>query len=375
MKQRMFTMLLCAAVALACIGFAKFRQIQAAIAMGKSFAPPPSAVTTLRVTEQDWEPSIRVIGSLKAVQGVQVSTDLAGIVSEIAFESGKAVQKGDLLVQLNADQEHAQLGAAQARRDLAKIEASRKRDLVALKAAPLSDRDATEAELRKAEAACDEAAALLARKRISAPFDGVLGIRQVSLGQFLNPGAPIATMHSLDPIQVQFTLPQQQIAAAQAGRSIYVIVEELLGQPRTGTIVALDSQLDQTTRAITVEATLPNADHALRPGMFVYIELPLPKESNALVVPASAINYAPYGNSVYVIKDVEDSTGKPAKTAVQQFVKIGQNRGDQIRILSGLKDGDEVITSGVFKLRPGAPVQVNNQVQPSNEAAPHPPNS
>ena len=182
-------------------------------------------------------------------------------------------------------------------------------------------------------------------------------------------------MHSLDPIQVQFTLPQQQIAAAETGRSIQVIVEEVLAQPRTGTIVAMDSQLDQTTRAITVEATLPNADHALRPGMFVYVEIPLPKESKALVVPASSVNYAPYGNSVYIIREAQDSTGKPMKTAVQQFVKIGQNRGDQIRILSGLKDGDEVVTSGLFKLLPGAPVQINNQVQPGNEATPHPPNS
>ena len=368
-------MLLCVAVAILGIGFAKFRQIQAAIAMGKSFAPPPSAVTTLILAYQDWEPTIRVIGSLKAVQGVQVSTDLAGIVAEIAFESGKPVKKGDLLVQLSSDQERAQLAAAQARRDLAILDAARKRDLVALKAAPLSDRDTTEAELRKAEAACAEAAALLARKRITAPFDGVMGIRQVSLGQFLNPGAPLATMHSLDPIQVQFTLPQQQIAAAIPGRTIQVIVDELPGNPRVGTIVALDSQLDQATRAITVEATLPNADHALRPGMFVNVELPLPKEAEVLVVPASSISYAPYGDAVYVVKETPDATGKSVKTAVQKFVKLGQNRGDQIRVLSGLNPGDEVVTSGVFKLHPGTPVQVNNNVTPGNEAAPHPPNS
>lgn len=375
MKLRMFTMLLCVVLAILGIGFAKFKQIQAAIAMGKSFAPPPSAVTTLVLVYQQWEPTIRVIGSLKAVQGVQVSTDLAGIVAEIAFESGKPVKKGDLLVQLSSDQERAQLAAAQARRDLATLDAARKRDLVALKAAPLSDRDTTEAELRKAEAACAEAAALLARKRITAPFDGVMGIRQVSLGQFLNPGAPIATMHSLDPIQVQFTLPQQQIAAAIPGHSVQVIVDEISGNPRAGTILALDSQLDQATRAITVEATLPNADHALRPGMFVNVELPLLKEAEVLVVPASSISYAPYGDAVYVVKETPDETGKPTKTVVQKFVKLGQNRGDQVRVLSGLDVGDEVVTSGVFKLRPGAPVQISNNVTPSNEAAPHPPNS
>ncbi len=372
----MVTMLLCVAAVVVGIALIKFRQIQAAIAMGKSFAPPPSAVTTLVLREQDWEPSIRVVGSLKAVQGVQISTDLAGIVSEIAFDSGKVVTKGDLLVQLNADQEQAQLAGAKARRDLAVIDATRKRDLVALKAAPVSDRDASEAELRKAEAACAEAKALVARKRITAPFDGILGIRQVSLGQFLNPGTPIATMHSLDPIQVQFTLPQQQIAAAIPGNTVHVTLEEQPSNPpRSGTIAALDSQLDPATRALTVEASLPNADHALRPGMFVYVELPLPKEPKAITIPASSVNYAPYGDTVYVVKDVPDADGKPVKTAVQQFVKLGQNRGDQIRVLNGLNSGDEVVTSGVFKLRPGAPVQSNNKVQPGNEANPHPPNS
>jgi membrane fusion protein (multidrug efflux system) len=182
-------------------------------------------------------------------------------------------------------------------------------------------------------------------------------------------------MHSLDPIQVQFTLPQQQIAAAIPGHSVQVIVDELSGNPRAGTILALDSQLDQATRAITVEATLPNADHALRPGMFVNVELPLSKEAEVLVVPASSISYAPYGDAVYVVKETPDETGKPTKTVVQKFVKLGQNRGDQVRVLSGLDVGDEVVTSGVFKLRPGAPVQISNNVTPSNEAAPHPPNS
>jgi len=368
-------MLFCVALAIAGIGYAKYKQIQAAIAMGKSFAPPPAAVTTQVLEPQVWEPSIKVIGTLRAVQGVNISTDLAGIVSEIAFDSGKTVRKGELLVQLNSEQEKAQLAAAQSKRDLSRLEARRKRELQSLNAAPAAERDAAEAELQRAEAACAEVEALLARKRITAPFDGVLGIRQVSLGQYLNPGAPIASMHSLDPIQVQFNLPQQQMAAATPGRVLRVISEDRPELARDGTVSALDSQVNESSRAITVEGTLPNKDKALRPGMFVNVEIPLPKEEGVLVVPASAINYAPYGDSVFVVKAGTSMDGKAAKVVSQQFVKLGQNRGDQIRVLSGLAPGDEVVTSGVFKLRPGAEVNINNSVTPPSEAAPRPPNS
>jgi membrane fusion protein (multidrug efflux system) len=375
MWKRMILMLFCVALAIAGIGYAKYKQIQAAIAMGKSFAPPPAAVTTQVLEPQVWEPSIKVIGTLKAVQGVNISTDLAGIVSEIAFDSGKTVRKGELLVQLNSEQEKAQLAAAQSKRDLSRLEARRKRELQSLNAAPAAERDAAEAELQRAEAACAEVEALLARKRITAPFDGVLGIRQVSLGQYLNPGAPIASMHSLDPIQVQFNLPQQQMAAATPGRVLRVISEDRPELARDGTVSALDSQVNESSRAITVEGTLPNKDKALRPGMFVNVEIPLPKEEGVLVVPASAINYAPYGDSVFVVKAGTSMDGKAAKVVSQQFVKLGQNRGDQIRVLSGLAPGDEVVTSGVFKLRPGAEVNINNSVTPPSEAAPRPPNS
>jgi membrane fusion protein (multidrug efflux system) len=375
MWKRMLLMLLCVAVAVAGIGYAKFRQIQAAIAMGKSFAPPPSAVTTLVLAPQKWEPVVRVIGTLRAVQGVTVSTDLAGVISEIGFESGAAVKKGALLVQLNSDSEHAQLAAARVRRDLAVLEVNRKRELRAKNALSAAETDAAEAEVRQSEAACAQAEALLARKRITAPFDGLLGLRQVNLGQFLNPGSPIVSLQSMDPIRVQFNLPQQEIGTAALGKKVRVAAQEVAGGPREGKVSALDSQVDEASRAIAVEATLPNTDHALRPGMFVNVELPLAEEPEVLVVPASAINYAPYGNSVYVVQTGTDAEGKPAKTVDQRFVKLGQNRGDQIRVLEGLKPGDEVVTSGVFKLRQGGAVLVNNAVQPGNDPAPTPPNN
>ena len=375
MWKRMLLMLFCVALALAGIGYAKFRQIQAAIAMGKSFAPPPSAVTTLILSPQRWEPVVKVIGTLKAVQGVTVSTDLAGIISEIGFESGVSVKKGTLLVQLNSDSEHAQLAAAQVRRDLAVLEVKRKRELLAKNALSASETDAAEAEVRQSEAACAQAAALLARKRITAPFDGVLGLRQVNLGQFLNPGSPVVSLQALDPIRVQFNLPQQEIGAAALEKKVRVSAQEVPGGPREGKVSALDSQVDEASRAISVEATLANPDQALRPGMFVTVELPLDVEPEVLVIPASAVNYAPYGDSVYVVLAGTDSEGKPAKTVDQRFVKLGQNRGDQIRVLEGLKAGDEVVTSGVFKLRQGAAVVLNNSVQPSNSSAPTPPNN
>ncbi|MEK0446334.1 MAG: hypothetical protein RLZZ399_1655 [Verrucomicrobiota bacterium] len=375
MIKRMLLMLLCVLLAVAGIGYAKFRQIQAAIAMGKSFAPPPSAVTTLVVQPQPWQPSLRTVGTLKAVQGVTVTTDLPGIVVEIGFESGQSVRKGDRLVQLENHQELAQLHAAEARRDLARLDLDRKRELKSKSSLASSEVDTAESELRQAIASLEMAAALLARKQITAPFDGVLGIRQVSLGQFVNPGSPIVTMHSQDPIHVQFTLPQHQVAVAAPGNALHVLVPGSAEEIRKGKISAIDSQIDDTSRSITVEGTLPNPDHRLRSGMFVNVELPLTEEKDVLVVPASAVYYAPYGDSIFVVKTSQGTDGKPAKTVEQQFVKLGEARGDQIRVLKGLQSGDEIVTSGVFKLRPGAAIQINNSVQPPSESAPKPPNT
>ena len=378
MWKRMLIMLLSVALIVAGVAFFKYRQIQAAIAMGKSFAPPPSAVTTLVVQPQPWTPVLRVIGSLKSVQGVAVSGDLAGIVSEIAFESGKTVKKGELLVQLNADQERAQLAAAEARCELAKLEIQRKRELQSKSALSPSEVDIAENELRQANAARELALALLARKRITAPFDGVLGIRQVNLGQYLNPGTPVVTMHSLDPMLVTFALPQQQMSQAAAGGQIMISSGsdwDSADQHWIGTITALDSRVDDASRSVTVEGSIPNADHRLRPGMFVNVEIPLPREENVLVVPASAVNYAPYGDSIFIVKKGTDENGTQSHTVEQRFAKLGAARGDQVRVLSGLKAGDEIVTAGAFKLRPGGAVVINNSVQPPNSATPTPPNN
>jgi membrane fusion protein (multidrug efflux system) len=383
MWKRMLLMLLCVALALAGIASVKKRQIEAGMAMAKSFAPPPAAVTTVTLESQPWTPSIRVVGTLHAVQGVAVSTDLAGIVSEIAFDSGQSVQKGALLVQLQSDQEKAQLEAADARLHLAELEVQRKRDLRAKNAIPSSEADAAENELLQARAQREQTLALLQRKRICAPFDGVLGIRQASLGQYLNPGSPVVTMDSLDPIRVRFSLPQQQAAQAVIGGSLRISLEDpppTATTPTTarfwpGSITARDSRVDENSRSLTIEGTLANAEHMLRPGMFVTVEIPLPAESGALVIPASAILYAPYGDSVFVLKDGKNEEGAPVQMVEARIVKLGAARGDQVRVLQGLRAGEEIVSSGVFKLRPDAPVKVNNSVQPPNSAAPTPPNN
>lgn len=371
----MLLMLAGVACLLAGIAYAKFRQIQAGIALGKSFAPPPTAVTTLILRPQTWTPSLKAVGSVRAVHAVNVSTDMAGIVSEIHFDSGQSVKKGALLVRLQADQETAQRHAAEARLQLAQLEVRRKQELQTKAALAPSEIDAAQNELSQAQAGVELAQALLARKTIRAPFDGLLGIRTISVGQFLNPGSTVVSMHSLDPVRVQFSLPQSQLSHAVLQRPVLIRIPDLRTEPWKGTLTALDSSLSDASRSLTVEATLPNPDHSLRHGMFVNVELPLPEEPGAFIVPASSVLYAPYGDSVYVVRDSQSPEGKPVKSVSQRTVQLGEARGDQVRILKGLQEGDEIVTSGVFKLRPEAPVKINNQSPPPAEADPKPSNS
>jgi membrane fusion protein (multidrug efflux system) len=322
-------------------------------------------VSTAIVKKERWQPTLGAVGSLKAVNGITVSTDLAGIVSEIAFESGQAVQQGDLLIRLDSQQEEARLQSAKARLDLAKTNLQRHRDLVQQGAVSQSAYDTAESEMRQATAAVDEARALIARKTIVAPFDGVLGIRQADLGQYLEVGAPIVALESVDPIYVEFAFPQQDLEKLKIGGGFRLEVAGLSGKPFEGVITAIDSRLDEKTRNIMVQGTVDNPDHALRAGMFAQVDLLMP-EVEIVAIPASSIKYAPYGDSVFVVKD---------DMLEEQFVKLGQNRGDQVGVLSGLEEGDEVVSSGVFKLRGGMAVQINNSVQPANDVNPTPPNS
>ena len=372
MMKRMLTMLLLVAIFAAGLVVWTLNNIRKGKAIGAKFAPPPAAVTTVVAKAQTWQPVLSAVGSLKAVNGVLLSTDLAGIVAEIAFESGSPVKKGDVLVKLDTKQEDAQLRSAIAKLTLAKTDLERKRDLMAKKAIAESDFDSAQSQLSQMEASVEEMKALVARKLIAAPFDGIVGIRQASLGQYLQPGAPIVPVESLDPIYVEFALPQQHFDDIAVGKTLRVGATGITGKNFEGQITAIDSRIDEKTRNVTVQGTIRNPDHALSPGMFVSVEVLLPVTEGVLAIPSSAISYAPFGNSVYVVRDTQAADGKPGKFVEQQFVKLGPRRGDQVSILSGIKDGDEIVSSAVFKLRPSAPVQVNNNVQPGNSLNPKP---
>lgn len=375
MRKRMLQMLTLAFLFIAAIGFWKYTQVRKAMAAGGKFAPPPTVVTTVVVKTQTWQPVLSAVGSLKAVHGVTISSDLAGIVSQIAFESGTAVKKGDLLVKLDTQQEDAQLRSAEVRLNFAKTDFERKSDLITKKAISESDLDNAQSLLMQMQASVEEMKALVARKRLTAPFDGLVGIRQISLGQYVNPGAAIVPLQSLDPIFVEFSVPQQNFSALAVGKKLQIAVNGLNEGKFEGEITAIDSLVDPNTRNILIQGTIKNAEHKLRPGMFADVEVLLPENTGVLAIPSSSISYAPYGDSVYVVREKNGPDGQTMKIAESQMVQIETKRGDQVSIASGLKDGDEVVSSGVFKLRPGAPVKVDNSLQPGNEAHPNPPNS
>jgi len=372
MAKRMILMVVLMTIFITVLGFVKFRQFQAMAGEFAAMQPPPDAVTTIVAASEEWPATLNSIGTVAAVQGVTVSADLPGIVDRIAFDSGKTVGKGDILVQLDTRQEQAQLAGAESQLQLAKLNFERMQGLVQQDAVSRAEYDAAAAAHKQAEARLGEIRATIERKTIRAPFSGVLGIRQVNLGQYLTGGAPVVPLQSLNPVYVNFGIPQQEAAQIRPGRSVQVTVGELGDSKFTGRVSALDAVVDETTRNVQVQATLANPGGKLRPGMFVQAHVMLGARRPVVALPASAINYAPYGDSVFVVSDLKNPQGQPYRGVRQQVVKLGDARGDQIAVLSGIKPGEEIVTSGVFKLRNGAPVQVNNKVQPGNSATPQP---
>ena len=408
MAKRMIVMLAVTMLFVAALGFVKFKQIQAAVAQNASFQPPPEAVTTVVAQQEEWPATQSAIGTVAAVQGVTVSADLPGIVGRIEFDSGKRVKRGDVLVHLDTRQEQAQLTAAEAQRELTRVNYERMQALVGEDAVSRAeyDRAAAEAqqeltrvnyermqalvgedavsraeydraaaEYKQAEARVGEIRATIERKTIRAPFSGILGIRQVNLGQYMAAGDPIVPLQSLNPIYVNFGVPQQGAAALRVGRQVRVTTEDLGGAVFTGRVTAVNSVIDETTRNIQVQATLANPDGKLRPGMFVQSQLAMGSSNTVITLPTSAVSYAPYGDSIFVVENMKDPNGKTYRGVRQQVVKLGAARGDQIAVLSGVTPGEEVVTSGVFKLRNGAAVNVNNKVQPGNSRTPTPEDS
>jgi membrane fusion protein, multidrug efflux system len=375
MAKRMLVMLTLTLLFVGVLGFVKFKQIQTAIAQGAAFQPPPEAVTTIIAAQEQWPATLNAIGTMAAVRGVTVSADLPGIVDQILFESGDAVREGQTLAILDTRQEQAQMAAAEAQRVLARLNFNRMQELLDQRVISKAEYDSATAQSRETEARVGEIRAAIERKTIRAPFSGILGIRQINKGQYLAGGDPVVPLQSLNPIYVNFGIPQQAIGQMRVGRLVRITTENLGNLSFDGRVTALDSVVDQTTRNIQVQATLANPDGTLRPGMFVQTEMVLGANQSVIALPASAVNYAPYGDSVFIVGDVKDDKGHSYRGVRQQFVKLGPARGDQIGIVSGVTPGDEVVTSGVFKLRNGAAVQINNTVKPGNNSAPKPENS
>jgi membrane fusion protein (multidrug efflux system) len=350
----------------------KAGQIGAMIKAGKAFTPPPESVSSAQVESTQWEGTRGAIGTLVALRGVTLSTELAGTVREIAFESGGAVRKGDLLVKLDTSAEEAQLAAAEADATLARLNHERARVLRKEGSNAPADLEAAEARAKQTEATVANLKATIAKKTIRAPFDGRISIRQVELGQVLSPGAPIASLVTVTPIHADFWLPQQALADVRVGQRTVVRADIYPAATWDGQITVVNPEVDAASRNVRIRATFPNPDGRLKPGMFVNVDVLSNERHPVLLIPATAIIYAPYGDSVFVLEPKKDGNGKESTVARQKFVRLGDRRGDFVAVSAGLSAGQTVVSSGAFKLRNGMAVVVNNALAPGAQLAPKP---
>jgi membrane fusion protein, multidrug efflux system len=356
----------------------KISQFKAMGEAGKKMAMsmPPTTVTAAEAKPETWENSLTATGSVVAVQGVTIGAEASGKVVKIAFEAGTTVKSGDVLVQLDTSTEEAQLRAADATAALAKANLDRARELRQNNTNSPAELDAADAQAKQAQAQADGIRAVIAKKTIRAPFTGRLGLRQINLGQILKEGDAVATLQTQDPVYVNFSLPQQRLPLIAQGNTVRIHSDSAPDKPLPGTITAISPEVDTATRNVRVQATIPNSDELLRSGMFVTVDVVLPSESKVLAIPVTAILYAPYGDSVFVVDEKkDDATGKVQQVLRQQFVRLGDARGDFVSVVDGLKPGESVVTSGVFKLRPGMPVVIDNKLAPPAELAPKPKNA
>lgn len=368
MIKRMIVMLLVVALVLGGVfGYKMFVGVMIKKYMAAGGAPVQT-VSTTKASAQDWQPKLEAIGSLRAYNGADMSSEVSGIVQSISFESGSEVQKDTVLLQLRADDDIAKLHALQAAEKLAAINLERDQKQLKVQAISQSTVDTDAATLDTAKAQTNAQQALVDKKTVKAPFTGHLGIRQVDVGQYLQPGTPIVTLQQLDPIYVDFTLPEQALAQIATGQKATAMIDALQGVGFDGTIDSINSKIDEATRSIQVRATFKNPDHKLLPGMFAKVAIEVGAPQHAITLPQAAITFNPYGNTVYLV----DNTDAAKPVAHQSFVTTGSTRGDQVAVLTGVKEGDEVVTSGQIKLRNGTPIKINNEIQPSNDANPKP---
>ena len=334
---------------------------------------PATTVTSAEVKEEDWAPTLSSVGSVSAVQGAVISAELAGIVSEISFENGAEAKKGDVLMKLDTSQEEALLRSAAAEAQLARTDLERSRDLAMKKVVSSAELDSAQSKFTRLNAVVDQMRSNVAKKTVIAPFDGQLGIRQVNVGQMINAGQQVIALTSLDSVYVDFALPEQHLSKLTKDLEVRVRVDALPGRAFKGKLTAINSMLDPVTRNVPLQATLENTDHALHPGMFAKVDVVLPVKESVLAIPATAISYAPYGDSVFVIEKKKDAkSGRESQVLRQQFVRTGETRGDFVTVTNGLKAGEVIVSSGVFKLRNGMEVTINNQLAPKPEISPSP---
>jgi len=376
MKRKIAVAVVLVALAAGGLAAVKALQIKTLISSAGSFAAQPESVASFEVRAEKWPRSLTAIGSISAVQGVTITPEIPGIVREIAFDAGAVVAKGDLLVRLDTSSEEAQLRAVEAQTELARINLARIATLRKENTVSQAELDAAEAALKQSEGNADAIRATIAKKTIRAPFAGRLGVRQIHLGQYVDAGKPIVNLQALDTVYADFALPQQALPNLATGMVVRITTDAYQGKVFEGRLTTINPALDPSTRSVGLQATLNNREQWLRPGMFVRVEVVLPGEESVLVIPLTSILSAPYGDSVFVIEEAAASATTNAGLVVrQQFIRSGRAKGDLVVVESGLKAGQRVVLSGLFKLRNGMPVVLHNDRVPAVSDAPRPQNS
>ncbi|QWE27736.1 efflux RND transporter periplasmic adaptor subunit [Polynucleobacter sp. AP-Ainpum-60-G11] len=335
---------------------------------------PPATVSTMVVETTAWQPKLSSVGNVRAFRGVELSTEIGGLVLTVPIKSGMDVKEGELLIKLNDASDVAQLKSLQAMADLAKVINERDRQQLEIQAISKNVFDTSKADAASKQAQVEQQTALVAKKNLKAPFSGRVGIVMINPGQFVNPGDKLLTLQTLDPIFVDFNLPQSNAEQIQVGQEIVVTTDAFKDASFTGKVTAVSPKVDTNTRNIQVEAQLANPDKKILPGMFANVNIKLGSEMKMLTLPQTAVTYNPYGSTVFIAKPTgkKDKQGKPALEAQQVFVTTGPTRGDQVAILKGIDEGVTVVTSGQLKLKNGTPLIVNNKVLPSNSSNPKP---
>jgi len=367
MTKRMLIMIAAVVILIGGILGFKFMMAMGTKKFLSSMGEPPQTVSTMQAPRQEWQQTMDAVGTLRAINGADLSSEVAGIVDTLSFDSGSDVTKNEVLVHLRDEDDVARLHALQATTKLAEITLARDEKLLAAQAVSQATVDNDTATLNNAKAQADAQQAVINKKTIRAPFSGHLGLRQIDIGQYVNPGAAIVTLQQLDPIYADFNLPEQALPQIAVGQKVEAHIDALPDAMFEGTISAINAKTDEATRNVQVRATFKNVEHQLLPGMFTHLAVTVGEAQKKITLPQSTITYNPYGNTVFLVSKKDDKL-----TAQQVFVTVGATRGDQVTVLSGIKENDEIVTSGQLKLHNGTPLTVNNEIQPKNDANPKP---